>query len=451
MALAELREDWTFRKVGIGWQFRPPEAPILITFGSISERRGEFRTEVLVELVAGGHLLRRYINLLGSNSVRDLVRDLGNAQGGAGWPWESIVAQGTESVIRAFRAGAEWETYEGELRRPAGIRWLCDGLVMTDVPNVWLAAGSTGKSTFAVALAVHHALGEPFLGRAVTKGTPLLLDWESTADDFEEKLWLVARGLGVRAIPKVHRMRMRGPISAQLRAVAKRIDEHGVSLVIWDAVAAAGGPISEHVGYEAVAGDIEAVIGELPATTHLMLDHVTGDELKAGSVPLKARGSTRKVEFARNQWTLVLDRDAHADKRHVVGWTHTKINRAQYLPSFGVELLHREDELSFRVLEASAVGPLQERMMPWQQLVAILTSNGPLDPKDAALMMSGQDTPKAVEVVMTIFNRDRRVHMTLLPDGRLAARDPGGFVEVGRPDLRVVDRDDDDGPGDLPW
>jgi hypothetical protein len=439
MALAEISEDWTFRKLGVGWQFRPPEAPVIITFSSVSEKRGEFRAEVLVELAVGGHLLRRYINLLGSNSVRDLVRDLGTAPGGAGWPWDSIVAQGNESVIRAFRAGADLEVYEGELRRPSGIRWLCADLVMADVPNVWIASGSTGKSTFAVSLGVHHAFGAPFLGRQVTRGVPLLLDWESTADDFEEKIWLTMRGLGERAMPKFYRMRMRGPIGSQLRAVAQRIDQYGISLVIWDAVAAAGGPISEHAGYEAVAGEIEAVIGELPTTTHLMLDHVTGDELKTSSVPLKARGSTRKVEFARNQWTLVLDRDAHADHRHVVGWTHTKINRAAYLQPFGVELLHREDELTFKVLEASAVGPLQDRMAPWQKLVAILTKNGPLYPRDAALIMIGQDTPKAVHGVMAIFNKDGTVHMTLLPDGRLAARDPGGFVEVGRPDLRVVD------------
>lgn len=450
MALASQKEAWTFRKVGIGWQFRPPEAPVVLTFSSLSERRGEVRAEILVELAAGGHLLRRYINLLGSSSVRDLIRDLGGTNGGAGWPWDVIVAQGAESVIRAFRAGAPLETYEGELRRPAGIRWVCEGLVMADVPNVWLAAGSTGKSTFAVSLGLHHALGEPFLGRPMSRGVPLLLDWESTADDFEEKLWLTARGLGVRSIPKFHRMRMRGRISQQIRAVADRIDQHGITLVIWDAIAAAGGPISEHAGYEAVAGEIEAVIGELPITTHLMLDHVTGDELKNGGVPLKARGSTRKVEFARNQWTLVLDRDAHADRRHVVGWTHTKINRSEYLKPFGVELLHREDELTFKVLDAGDVGPLQERMAPWQQLVAILTKNGPMLMSAVALDLYGVDGASAVSKVSATFTKDAGKHMTRLPDGRIAARDPGGFVHVGRPDLRIVDAAVEE-PDELPF
>lgn len=444
MALADFRDDWTFRKHGVGWQFRPPEAPVVLTFTSISEKRGEFRTEILVELATGGHLLRRYINLMGSSSIRDLIRDLGNTKGGAGWPWDEIVAQGTESVIQAFRAGSALETYEGELRRPPGIRWICDGLVMADVPNAWIAAGSTGKSTFAVALGVHHSLGEPFLGREVSKGVPLLLDWESTSDDFEEKLWLTARGLGIRAIPKFHRMRMRGPISTQLRAIANRIDEHGISLVIWDAVAAAGGPISEHAGYEAVAGEIEAVIGELPVTTHLLLDHVTGDELKVSAIPLKARGAARKFEFCRNQWTLILDRDQHADNRHVVGWTHTKINRGAYLSPFGVDVVHREDELVFKVLDAQDVTPLQERLQPWQQLVAILTRDGPLSFQDAALQMFGQDNERSVRDVRKIYTLDHGVHLTRLPDNRLAARDPGGFVEVGRPDLRFIHAEDDD-------
>jgi len=123
----------------------------------------------------------------------------------------------------------------------------------------------------------------------------------------------------------VHRLPMRGPASMHAAAIANRIDALGATLVIWDGVQAAGGPLGQYTSYESVAMDLEALVGLLPPTTHLMLDHVTGDDLKGGAVPLKARGGTRKVEWARNQWSLILDREKHAEKRHVVGWTHTKI------------------------------------------------------------------------------------------------------------------------------
>jgi hypothetical protein len=147
----------------------------------------------------------------------------------------------------------------------------------------------------------------------------------------------------------------------------------------------------------------------LPPATHLMLDHVTGEELKAGSVPLKGRGSTRKVEWARNQWTLTLDRDAQALRRHVVGWTHTKINRGEYLPSFGVEVLHRPDELGFRVIDQSEVAPLKEKMPAWQQLLAVAQEAGrPLMNREAAKLWKENTDKKTVDIVRALVNQHPR-------------------------------------------
>lgn len=435
MALAiERMDDQPFKRHGLGWQFRPPTIPVVMTFTNVSEKRGEVRAEVHVQTAAGGHMLRRYLNLLGSNSVRDLAKDLAAADGGAGFPWGAVLESATESIIRAVRVGPTLDTYEGEIRRPAGIRWLCADLVMADVPNVWIAAGSTGKSTFSVALAVHHALGMPFLGRETTKGVPLYLDWESTADDFEEKLWLVSRWLGERRVPKLHRLKMSGPATAYASAIANRIDDLGVTLVIWDGVQAAGGPISQNAGYEAVAGDLEALISSLPTTTHLLLDHVTGDELKAGAVPLKGRGSTRKVEFARNQWTMVLDREAQRDGRHVVGWTHTKINRGKYLTPFGVEVLHREDELGFSLLEEADVQPLRERMSGRDQLVALLAGHSAVKVEDAALWWLGTSDKRACDRVLSVVRRDNGRMLHQYSDGTicLAADMRGSAVAASR-------------------
>ena len=436
----------------------PPQAPVIMTFTSVMEKRGEIRAELHVQTESGGHMLRRYLNLLGSSSVRDLARDLSSADGGAGFPWPAILESATESIIRAVRVGPSLETYEGELRRPRGIRWLCDGLVMADVPNVWLAAGSTGKSTFSVALAVHHALGMPFLGRETMKGVPLYLDWESTADDFEEKLWLVSRWLGEHRVPKIHRLRMAGAATGYAAAIANRIDDLGATLVIWDGIQAAGGPISQTAGYEAVAGDLEALVGSLPPTTNLMLDHVTGDELKQGAIPLKGRGSTRKVEWARNQWTMVLDREAQRDGRHVVGWTHTKINRGAYLPAFGVEVLHREDELGFQMLAESDVEPLRERMSDKHQLLAVLRGQVAVTVEQAALWWLGSSDKRAQERVLSVVRKDCGKSIHQWTDGTLSELTPEMAPKVrrgGRPNLRPVAREEappPDWPDDgVPW
>lgn len=403
-------EEQRFRRYGLGFQYRPAEAPVVMTFTAVSEKRGEVRAEVHVESANGGHLLRRYLNLLGSTSMKDLVKDLSNAEGGGSYPWAKILESATESIIRAIRVGPDLETYGGVMDRPPGIRWLCDGLVMLGVPNVWIAAASTGKSTFAAALSVCHAVGAPFLDRPATRGVPLYLDWESDADDFREKVWLVSRWLGLSSVPTVHRLQMRGTAVTHVNAIANRIDSLGASLVVWDGIQAAGGPVGQYQTYESVAMDLEAVLGLLPRTTHLLLDHVTGEDLRNGAVPLKGRGGNRKVEWTRNQWTLSLDRDAHLSKRHVVGWTHTKINRSEYLQPFGVEVLHRPDELGFQVIAESEVAPLKERMPNWRQLLRVIQeANRPLMNREAAQLWKGNTDRKTVDLVRALVNQHPRV------------------------------------------
>lgn len=435
-----------FRRFGLGWQFRPPEAPVVLTFTNVTDRSGEFRAEMLVERrLGGGHLLRRYINMLGINTIRDLTRILQDADGGAGFPWPKVLESAFESVIRAVRIGPDLQTLQGTLQRPRGISWLCDGLVMANVPNVWLAAGSTGKSTFAIGLAVHHLVGERFLGRETQRGTPLLLDWESDDDDFTEKVWLWSRWLGLSEVPPIHRLRMRGAAAGSAAAIANRIETLGASLVIWDGVQAAGGPIGQHASYESVAQELEMLVGLLPPTTHLLLDHVTGDELKQGSVPLKGRGSTRKVEWARNQWTMILDRDEQRQGRHVVGWTHTKINRDRYLQPFGVELLHRPDEMAYQILDEAEVAPLAERMPQWKQLLEIVKDR-PLTVREVAIAWRGSDDEKTQNAVRGVVNRSGR-HLKQFSDGMVGlsvweqqAQD--AKAEEPTP-LRVLPRDDE--------
>ena len=434
-------QDRRFKRHGLGWQYRPPEAPVVMTFSSVSERRGEVRAEIHVQsATTGGHMLRRYLNLLGSRSLDDLAKDLASRDGGGSFPWRSILEAATESIIQALRVGPDIESYEGIADRPPGISWLCEGLVMANVPNVWLAAASTGKSTFSALLALCHALGQPFLGRPTTKGIALYLDWESTGDDLAEKLWLGSRWFGLSKTPSgVYRMPMRGPASMYAAAIANRIDSLGASLVIWDGVQAAGGPMGQYASYESVAMDLEALVMSLPLTTHVLLDHVTGDDLKEQKVPLKARGGTRKVEWARNQWSLILDRDAHLSKRHVVGWTHTKINRSDYLEPFGVEIIHRPDELGFQLLNESEVEPLKERMPTWRQLLAVVQEAGrPLMNREAAHLWKGDTSKKTIDLVRATINNHTRVFTrnvdgTFEPHWSVQARSNGSAVGATMP------------------
>lgn len=450
-------EDRPFRRQGLGWQYDPPEAPVRMTFDRVTERGGETWAEVHVTSDEGGHLVRRRVNLLGGTSLNNMVKELDELTTGSGWSWRRMIGSGCESTLEAFRAGDPVETYEGEIQRPAGVRWLCEGLVMAGVVNCWVAAASTGKSTFAASLCVHHALGEAFLNRPTMQGTPLYLDWESDDEDFREKLHDVSRWLGHRSVPRIHRQRMRGPLKGRVNELASRIDKLGITLLVVDAVASAGGSMGEG-GYEAVAIDLEQALIALPPVTVLLLDHVTGDDLKTGNIPLKARGASRKYEFIRYQWTLSLDRDQAEDGHHIVGWTHSKVNRGRYRPAFGVELLHRDGELAFREIESIDVAPVAERMNQQRRLAKLLARTGPVEVKQAALELLGRDDERATAQVRSLFNRDHGKTMHRLPDGRIAARNilvsPVAPPVADAPDLRFVGRNTtpgDDVIEDLPF
>lgn len=395
-----------FRAYGTGWRFEPPQVPVYLTFDLLAERRDEVTAELHIQTLDGGFLARRRLNLLGSRSHVDLAKELADCDGGAGWPWRQIIAEGCESTLNAYRAGSPTETIEGELKRPAPVTWQCDRLVMANVTNCWLAAASTGKSTFAKLYCLAHAAGLPFLGRMTARGVPLYLDYEDTRESYEEVVYLAARGLEMAAMPKMHWRRGKGPLRSDAQRLAAEITRLGVTLLVIDPVAAAGGPLGER-GYEAVAMEVEQALLVLPPVTVLLLDHVTGDELKNGAVAIKARGSARKYEFVRYQWSLSLDRDEAERGRHIVGWTHSKVNRGAYQPAFGVEVQHRdlEGKLDLNVIKAGEVAPLADRQNLRGRIESALDRLIKASVKDIAEHVYGSTTRNRVEACRVLLKR----------------------------------------------
>lgn len=413
-----------FERHGMGWIFRPSYAPACLTFDRLVDRKDELTAEIHVTTKIGRHLIRRRLNLLGSRSHSDLARELGDIDGCENVQWKRVIAEGCESTIEAFRAGSPVIEVEGEIERPAPIRWQCEKLVLANSVNCWVAAASTGKSTFLKAYALHHALGVPFLGRAMTQGVPLYIDYEDTEENFRRTLFQVAGGLGVRHIPKVLWKRGDGPLKGQVYRLAEMITQYGITLLCIDAVAAAGGDLGDK-GYEAVALDVEQALLALPPVTIILLDHVTGDELKSGVMPRKARGSSRKYEFIRYQWTLGADMEEARLGNHVVGWNHTKTNLTALQPPFAVRIVHEDERIGFAKADATEVTQIAEQMPLYERILHELKrQNGPMSIFDLTMVIYGQTDKKKEETVRATLNRKKDSRMALrIPDGRWALRE----------------------------
>lgn len=412
-----LRQPAIFERHGLGWIFRPPYAPVTLTFDRLVERRDEVTSEVHVTLRAGGHLARRRLNLLGSRSFTEFARELEDTRPDTNWPWRKMLVEGCESTLEAFRTGTPLVTIEGVLEKPEPIQWQCRDIVLANVPNCWVGAAGTGKSTFLKAYCLHHALGIPFLGHEMQRGVPLYLDYEDSEENFRRVIYEVGQGIGVERVPKLHWKRGGGPIRNQVHQLGELISRHGITMIGVDAIAAAGGEMGER-GYESIAMDIEQAVVTLPPVTFILLDHVTGDETKQMAVPRKARGSVRKYEFVRYQWTLVADFEEAQRGRHIVGWTHTKTNITRVQPPFAVSITHQDDQVTFGQLAAVEVRPVAERMSVLDRCIAEITeAKHPLSLTQLAEAIYGTSERNKRESIRVVMQRDKGRHVIATTDG----------------------------------
>jgi hypothetical protein len=397
-----------FRREGLGFRFAPAEAPAVFVFSRPRDNRDEITFEVAVARPDGRPVMTRRINLLASptrGNTKDLLDELRRKVNGP--DWDALILEACESVLASHRAGRPTEVISGEMQRPPPPPWLCEGLLLKNKPNCWFGAASTGKSTLAKAICAYYAAGFRFCGRPMERGVPLYLDWEDDRDGFLRTVYDVCRNLGVWPLPRMLWRDMHGhKLRDQIEILAEVADLENVGLIVLDAIAAAGGSPGEHMSWEAVALELEQCLGQLPPVTVLGLDHVTSAEHKdAASVPLKARGAERKVEFFRNQWTLVGDREASDDGRHLVSWTHAKINAAAKEKPFLTEIIHRDAEISIVVRDLEASEEAMQRLTEMQRILRYLAVTPAQTAQEICEAVYGTRTETRVSAVRVQLSR----------------------------------------------
>lgn len=440
-----------FYREGTGWVYEPPKLPIKLRFDYVEVSGIEGRAQLRVESLEINDVITSFSVNLASERNRDGYAKTIAKRAVLGEPGQldEITVALERSFMRVMEAAREpLETYvtDGVRRKPQGVRWMLDGLIMAGTINCLLAAPETGKSTQGLGIGVAHAAGCGIFGRSIQKGVTYFLDWEGDRDTFEERYQKIAAGLGVDPPKGIIYERHSAPLRYVLHHVARTIDQQGVTLLIIDAVTTAAGSMGDK-GYEAVAVDLEVALRSLPVgVTVLLIDHVDAQTVTNRSVPIKGRGSTRKLEFVRNQWSLVLDQDGAQNGEHVVGWVHTKKNRIKTLPSFGVRINHGDDEITFDVVEARAVATLAERGTIRDKMRAAIEDNGAgLPVRTLAEMILGSDDNSKQQQIRNNVNKDKGQTFTSLPGGIIDL-----VASLRKPAMRVVNavQEDED---DLPW
>lgn len=406
-----------FERIGVTFRFAPTELDLVLDF-SRPEQKGT-SWEVAIRRRAG-HLFTRRIQLLtdpGRGSTKALIDELKSLGIGGEEQLKKLLLEVAESVLASHRTGHPAQEMNGEMRRPPPPPWLSQGLLLKNKPNCWLGAASTGKSTLAKAICAYYATGFRFCDREMEQGTAMYLDWEDDYDSFARTIFDVCQNLGWRGDwPPLVYVDMHGSrLRDRVEALSRDIHRRHVGLLVLDAVAAMGAVPEEHVMYETIALEMADCLEALPPVTVLALDHVTGEESKAiksrnglrSNVPTKARGSVRKLEYFRNQWTLTADVRAEEQGRHVVNWDHTKLNLGKLeRPGFATEILHYPEEISIvlRAQEQAYVAQPSDDTKGGTLLGAL--GDRWLTPRELAEEVDEQPpTPGRIESVRTTLDR----------------------------------------------
>jgi hypothetical protein len=215
--------------------------------------------------------------------------------------------------------------------------------------------GDTGKSLVALtlAVAVHTGASLP-CGLKPSRALPAAyLDWETSRDTVDERLALIAAGLGVE-IPAIIYRRMSRPLVEEANVVAAELARRKVGLVVIDSkmFAVAGGDGAAF--HEPITAFFNAVRLFAPAAT-LVLNHVTNADARTEG-PARPFGGAFAFNGPRLIWEAKRDRDV--TDATAIAFTCIKANNLARKPEpFGLRFVPGANTITVCPLDLADAPP----------------------------------------------------------------------------------------------
>lgn len=299
-----------FRAVGLGYVIEYPDITTSFHVDRLKVSGGAMQGDVMVKTslpdartYAGG-LLHYSRETLSSQSAR---RSLGKTldekvPSEKSLDWFGMYDEFCTSVMLADRVGQPAEMV-GNLPARTQERLLLDPLLPMGNGSILFGDGGLGKSIMALAIAISVQTGKTIIPgfRPTSTGPVLILNWETTKEDIDDRLKAICAGANIETPDMVH-MHGRGrPLAHQVESIARRADETGAVLVVVDSANKAIGTSGE--------GPIEDAVNRFTSSldeigrSSLCIDHVSKYTAE-GNGAGKPIGSTTKSNWARATWEL---------------------------------------------------------------------------------------------------------------------------------------------------
>lgn len=315
-----------FTRRGLGYCFEPVDEDgspwgVRLSIDFLSRHGATLSGRVTVEsMITGsaGLLFTSALNLSDTAQERLAKRcaryDLGKPMSLP--KWEELVLRFVSEVDDAESRPTEMPVRIGRLNYPRQQQQFSVWpLIARGKLNAFIGPGKSGKSFLAILCAtMMEGAIETAYGLRAERGHVLYLDWEEQDDPatpgatVNERVQMVAAGLGIEEPPEILYLSCRRPITQLVAYLAQIVEENQIDLVIIDSVEASIGGESEHGTYEArFFGFRESIqeIGRNHAFTTLLIDHLSAGEVNSEHPgAAKAFGSIFKLNEVRWSWEV---------------------------------------------------------------------------------------------------------------------------------------------------
>ena len=335
---------------------------------------------------------RNEVKLLSASSKNAEVKKLERIRDDV--PWDDALTWVTHLTVEIARRGEPVKAI-GKKPETMKVEYQLFPILERNEPTTIYSPGGYAKSYLAAYIAcIVRFGGKGFSNWTPTPGNVLYLDWESSSQDHERRVWAIKQGLGIETEETFSYLFCHQPLAADIHRIQSIIAEGDIALLIIDSQMAAEG-YGPHPAQ--VSSQYYNALRSLHCTS-LTLDHVSKAEWGkvADDDSLGPYGSVVKFNRSRSQFEIKKSQTAGEDFMELA-LIHRKHNEGKLLKPIGIRIdFHSNgddelDKVTFKACEISDNPDLSKVQSLRDRLAGILAA-GTMVLKDLA---EAVDKPEA--------------------------------------------------------
>jgi hypothetical protein len=428
---------WEAVPIPGGWEYRHSDSTARIILDYVFPTQRGLEAWVELRMDDGIPVAQGQQNLMAVRSTQPFLADVDDADT---VPWRAGLRQAFYETINAWREGAP--TVDLATIESSGLEWILDPLVEAGGNTRIIAPGGSGKSLFAMALALAVSTGSSeFLGlKPRVTGPVLYLDWETNAATHAQRIKALCAPAGVPFSRDLVYYRFEdAPLARSVQAVSRAVRETGAIMLVVDSAMMAAGTSGQSSG-EDTTGNLFTALRQI-AKPAAVVDHKSSEAIRTQR--LGGYGSVYKENLARLQYEFTSYSRTPDRRRFIL--TLTKENNVGDVAPIGFELVTKGGKDTgitsavFNQVDAESVRAVSEDADLANRIFTLLSSSDtPMPVRKMSEMLGVKDA-----TVRARLTRDQRfVNVAIagagrwrLADGLLSEpRDDGFQGELEPPD-----------------